>query len=483
MKILRTLVCLILMLTMSLSFLSVYAKTPDEVPEPAESSWKVYSKSFDENGLWSGIRALDYVEIFKYKSFVVPSEVHWVSDEVLQASIYDMLAEFPSTAYIMDRAVADGDTVNIDFVGSIDGEEFDGGSTGGMGTDVTIGVTDYIDDFLLKLIGHKPDETVNVKVKFPDNYFSEELSGKEAVFVTKINYILDTDPESIMTDAFVLKNLYSQYGWSTVDEFTTGLHLQLQRQSIDRYLADYFTTNVTVRSVPKLLTDFQELDMLKYYQDYADYYGVELIDLLYNEGLAGIDELIEAYSEYNLKNATYYLVGQAIAEDAGFTVSTEDLENYHTKYYGTSDYSAQVAQYGLPYVKHLALFQKVLDYIVKNADLQVGVVLNGQLLNFDVQPQIINGRTLVPLRVIFEEMGATVDWEGSTQTVTVTKDDTKVVLRIGSTSPTVNGKVVAIDQPGIVTKGRTLVPIRFIAEALGVTVNWSGAFKTVTITS
>jgi trigger factor len=89
-----------------------------------------------------------------------------------------------------DIAVADGDTVNIDYVGYVDGEAFDGGNTQGYGTDLTIGSGSYIDDFEEQLIGHYVGETVEVKVTFPDPYTNtEDLSGKEAVFETVINGI------------------------------------------------------------------------------------------------------------------------------------------------------------------------------------------------------------------------------------------------------------------------------------------------------
>ena len=77
--------------------------------------------------------------------------------------------------------VEDGDTVNIDYVGSIDGVEFDGGSTNGQGTDLTIGSGLYIDDFEEQLIGSHPGDTVEVNVTFPDDYSSEDLQGQDAL--------------------------------------------------------------------------------------------------------------------------------------------------------------------------------------------------------------------------------------------------------------------------------------------------------------
>lgn len=89
--------------------------------------------------------------------------------------------------------VEDGDTVNIDYVGSIDGVEFDGGSTNGQGTDLTIGSGLYIDDFEEQLIGSHPGDTVEVNVTFPDNYSSEDLQGQDALFEVTINGIYQND--------------------------------------------------------------------------------------------------------------------------------------------------------------------------------------------------------------------------------------------------------------------------------------------------
>ena len=113
---------------------------------------------------------------------------------------------------------------------------------------------------------------------------------------------------------------------------------------------------------------------------------------------------------------------------------------------------------------------------------EIRVIVDGKALSFDVPPQITNGRTLVPLRVIFEEMGATLEWDAATQTVTAKKGDTTVVLSIGNTSPTINGHAVPIDQAGIIVDGRTLAPLRFVAEAFGGTVVWDGENQTAAIT-
>lgn len=110
------------------------------------------------------------------------------------------------------------------------------------------------------------------------------------------------------------------------------------------------------------------------------------------------------------------------------------------------------------------------------------VELDGQQLIFtDTQPIIEDGRTLVPLRSIFESMGVTVNWNQDTQTVTAVKTGTTVVLPIGLTTLTLNGQVKQLDVPAKIINGHTLVPLRFISEAFGATVNWDSNSQTVTI--
>ena len=99
------------------------------------------------------------------------------------------------------------------------------------------------------------------------------------------------------------------------------------------------------------------------------------------------------------------------------------------------------------------------------------VVLDGKTLTFDTAPVEEQGRILVPLRIIFEALGATVGWDEATQTVTAQKDGVEIKLVIGGQAYK-NNQAVSLDVPAKVVDGRTLVPIRFVSEALGATVGW-----------
>ncbi len=113
----------------------------------------------------------------------------------------------------------------------------------------------------------------------------------------------------------------------------------------------------------------------------------------------------------------------------------------------------------------------------------IPVYVNGSRLAFDVNPIIVDGRTLVPMRAIFEAMGASINWDGDSQTVSAQKNDTSVVLKIGSSTPSVNGKAVKLDVPARIVKSRTLVPLRFVGEALGGRVAWDPYAREVSIFS
>ncbi|MBR5552345.1 MAG: copper amine oxidase N-terminal domain-containing protein [Clostridia bacterium] len=110
------------------------------------------------------------------------------------------------------------------------------------------------------------------------------------------------------------------------------------------------------------------------------------------------------------------------------------------------------------------------------------ITTNGEAKALDVPAQIIDSRTMVPLRAIFEALGASVEWDDATKTVTSVKGDTTVKLTIGQASINVNGADKALDVPAQIVDSRTLVPVRAIAESFGCEVGWDDPTKTVTIT-
>ena len=113
-----------------------------------------------------------------------------------------------------------------------------------------------------------------------------------------------------------------------------------------------------------------------------------------------------------------------------------------------------------------------LSAVTVSADESIKVILDGKQLQFDVPPQTIEWRTMVPMRVIFEELGAEVYWEDSTQTITAYKGSTTIVMQIGNKMLTKDGQQIEMDVPPLEIDGRTLVPVRAISESLGCNVSW-----------
>jgi len=111
--------------------------------------------------------------------------------------------------------------------------------------------------------------------------------------------------------------------------------------------------------------------------------------------------------------------------------------------------------------------------VKENEDKSVDVFLYNNEITFDVEPVVVSDRTLVPMRAIFEDLGATVEWDEATQTASAVKDETVVAITIGGAFM-VNGQEVAIDVPAQVISDRTMVPLRVISESFGCTVNWEG---------
>lgn len=346
--------------------------------ESEDDNLHLYSKGIDENGFWKGIKALDYIKDFDYEGIRIPSDACEVTDERLQYQIDTLMSGYTARIKVTDRVIADGDTVNIDYEGKVDGVVFEGGSTMEVGVDVIIGETidksdtedtlSFLDGFLKELIGHMPGETMNIEVTFPDDYYEEQLRGKEAVFTTTINYIVEREE---LTDEFVAKHMSESNGWTTIGEMREGMRTEIKKDLVQQYIMQYLATKVSVKSIPDALMKYQEKILLNNYQELADYNGIELEEYLKTvEGFSSVEECIEDAHDDFVENATYSLVVQAVAEDVGMSVTDEDIENYFSEHLWSSDVATQTDYYGLPYVKQGVLSQKVVDYITENAELE-----------------------------------------------------------------------------------------------------------------
>ncbi|MBN3524567.1 stalk domain-containing protein [Paenibacillus apiarius] len=129
------------------------------------------------------------------------------------------------------------------------------------------------------------------------------------------------------------------------------------------------------------------------------------------------------------------------------------------------------------------VFSLILPTTQLNAAAAISVYVDGSKLAMDQPPVQSRGRVLLPMRAIFESLGARVSYNSRTKTVTGSKDGTTVVLKLGSKSATIDNMNVSLDVPANTLRGRTMVPVRFVSEALGALVSWNERGKTVTITT
>ncbi len=205
------------------------------------------------------------------------------------------------------------------------------------------------------------------------------------------------------------------------------------------------------------------------------------------------NDLINLQKEYSLKvtangvnlrsgpGTTYYVVGSVNNGDI-LTLLDTNGDWYQVK---TAD--GLTAYINGSFVQKI---EKTAPALVPSSGQQIPapldtpvVILDGSQLTFEVPPTIEKGRTLVPLRAIFEAMGASVNWDNNTRTVTSVKGTTTVVLPIGSTRPTVNGQVWPLEVPAKINNGRTLAPLRFVGEAFGGKVDWNSRTRTISMSS
>jgi len=341
--------------------------TSDESSAASSDDIPVFSSVIDDNGYFTGITASDIATIPDYKGIAIPAENHQVSDEEVQTKIDSILSNYKTETQVKDRAVKDGDTVNIDYVGTIDGQEFQGGNTNGQGTQVTIGTTKYIDDFLEQLIGHKPGETFDVNVTFPDDYGQEDLNGKDAVFKTTINYIVEESvPE--LTDEFVTSNLT---GYSDAQDVIDKTRQDLVYQKEQTYIQDYLMQNSTFKDIPQSLYDYQNDCITTFYSAYASAYGMTLDQFVQSYvGADSMKDYLDSVQDQNDTAIKTALIYQAIAEKEGIKSTEQDVVDYLTKEVKNDDVDTYTSQYGMPYLKQVVLDWTAFHVIVDNAKLQ-----------------------------------------------------------------------------------------------------------------
>lgn len=328
------------------SGVSIYGKVSDFDYENFD-----YSAGLDENGYWSGVKALDHVKLPEDAAAIpVPkAEVQPTSEEI-QAEIDNLLRMNAATTQVTNRAAANGDTVNIDYTGTVDGVAFNGGTAAGY--DLTLGSGSFIDGFEDQVVGHTPGETFDVKVTFPDGYGDTTdaegntmtLSNQKAVFSVTLNYISETVLPTL-NDEWVDASFGATDDIHTVADLEALCSKLLTDANIKDYVMDYLMKNSEFKALPEVITDYQVNQCLNYYNTMAKYYGYGLEDFVKETAgyenadalLASMDANLERYSQ----EALLY---QAVAESLSVTPTQEQLDRYasYNEVYG-ENYCRMVA--------------------------------------------------------------------------------------------------------------------------------------------
>lgn len=322
-----------------------------------------YSDGLGEYGWFEGVKALDYVTLPEIP-IVIPTTVSTVPDEEIKDEIDAILANYVTYEQVTDRAVADGDTLNIDYVGKVDGVEFAGGNTNGKGADVTIGVTQYIDDFLQQLIGHMPGETFDIEVTFPEVYQNADLQGKDAVFTVTINYISGEEIMPELTDEFVAENFGEKDGFKTVVEMGEYIRKTIREQNVSTYVQNYIVDSSKFKEIPEAVYEYQKNNMLASYSEYAEYYKISIEQMTGGLSLA---ELLEQNKESIEAQTKFALAVQALSEsNADLRVTEAVAKGYYLANFGTEDYSQITNTYGEPYLFYVVMNEYVIEYLLEN---------------------------------------------------------------------------------------------------------------------
>lgn len=323
------------------------------------------SDGYDENGYLKGVTALDYVTLPDTESFTLSDDATTVSDSDIDNYISNnILSNYKTTNEITNRAAENGDTVNIDFAGSIDGVAFDGGT--GSDYDLTLGSGTFIDGFEDQIVGHMPGETFDVNVTFPDDYQATNLAGKDAVFATTLNYI-NEDVTPDLTDDWVSSNLAESMGMNNVAELKAFVSnsLLFSQESNELYGQLYNAADVSTDLPENVQQYFTDIILYQPYM-YAKMYGISMEDSLSKNGYSSVDEYLENSKSSKQSMIKELLLLQAVAEKNNIVCDTDVLNAEFARYFGSSDMSSIVSAYGENYVKSLTLHEVVMQNLIDN---------------------------------------------------------------------------------------------------------------------
>lgn len=308
----------------------------------------------------------------EYKGIEYEESKTVITDEDVQYYVNSLLDSYATSSEVTSGTVGDGDTVNIDFVGTVDGVEFAGGSTNGAGYELTLGSGMMIDGFEEQIMGHSVGESFDIYVTFPDQY-TEELAGKDAVFAIKINSKIEkVYPD--YNDAFVAAN--TEY--KTVAEYEESLMTSLTEDAASSDENKNKTAVITAVINASTVNEYPQKDMEKLVDDtvkqvetQAASSGYTLDDYVVGVyGMSSVDSFRSYVGEMVKSFMTEKIVICAVAKAENITVSSKEIADYKKTMMedtGITDEETFDENYTSEDVAYYALAEKVVDFLLTNA--------------------------------------------------------------------------------------------------------------------
>lgn len=341
------------------------AKTDDAEETESDNTEDTSEDTPTTAELMAGIDVEKCVTLGDYKGVTVEKTIQSVTDEDVQNEIDNALANYPVE---VDQAAKEGDTVNIDYVGKIDGEEFDGGSD--QGADLKLGSGKFIDGFEDGLIGARKGETRTLNLTFPEDN-TQDLAGKAVEFTVTVNAV--KEPLSEPTDQWVADNIE---GYDNIADYKAGIRSEQEESNEQtaenqvRYAAwTQVIDNCTINEYPETLVEVGKKLYEQQVETYAKYAGMELDAYIESSGLTQ-EEYQSNMEEYGKNVAAQALVCQAICDKEGFAIGDDDyqkaLQDMLTEYGCTEDELIQT--YGQDNVEQSIMLNRVSNLILENAN-------------------------------------------------------------------------------------------------------------------
>ena len=301
------------------------------------------------------------VTLGDYKGLEVEAELQKLTDEMVDARIEEDRKKASRTIDVDDRAVQEGDTVNLDYAGTVDGVAFAGGTA--QGQTLTIGSHQFIPGFEEQMVGMQIGEEKDLNVKFPDEYHAEELKGKDAVFHVKVNSIQATEvPE--LDDDFAADisdfDTFKEYKENIVKELTERVEKN-NDVATENALVEKAAENAEI-DIPEAMIEDQAEYMVREMGMRMSYQGLRMEDYLKYTGQT-MDDLKRMYKPEAEKRVRIELVIDAIRKAEKIEPTEEDVEK------AIEEQAKQIGQEVETFRKNLTEEQK--NYLKDNAAIRL----------------------------------------------------------------------------------------------------------------